>query len=689
MQYGGRFLSSVLGARGRVRVYPVNPRYEELMGVRCYPSVGDLPESPDLVGIIVPYDRVIPVLKESAEKGAGAAIVISAGFAERGVDERRDLQKELGEVARATGVRISGPNCLGLANVKDNIWACSSSSPSNEEMISGNVGLVCQSGASAFGPFLSRAIGKGIGYSYIISTGNEADLEAPDFVRYLLDDDDTRAIAIFVEGFKDPRKFLEVAKLAAERGKPIVAIKIGRSESGTRAARSHTAAMTGVDEVYDAAFKQYGVVRARDWDGLLEASQLLADSPAPRRHGVAVVSHSGGVCSLTADLLGQAGLELPELSNGARDGINEILDGFGWAANPADITVHAGRDTVAPIMEHMISEPEVGTLVVASSASETQAHHIVDLRDRHDELVAFLYTGSELGDSAGLTTLKNARVPVFHSPENLATALRLMHGYHSWREGRLLAGFGSTGPISAGQRATSDALLSSGRVALSEHDAKRLLGAWDIPTTLERRASTVDEALAAAGEIGYPVVLKVESPEILHKTEAGALRLDIHDDVALRLAYDEVLGNAREYAPSAELEGVLVQETVTGGVEVIVGVTQDPQLGPVLLFGLGGILVELMSDVSLRVCPVARWDAEQMVDEVRGSRLVKGYRGRPKADVSALVDTLMKLSDLATNLSDRIEEIDINPLSVLPEGQGVKALDALVTVRDVSPGTRE
>ena len=185
------------------------------------------------------------------------------------------------------------------------------------------------------------------------------------------------------------------------------------------------------------------------------------------------------------------------------------------------------------------------------------------------------------------------------------------------------------------------------------------------------------------------MVLKVESPEILHKTEAGALRLDIHDDVALHLAYDEVLGNAREYAPSAELEGVLVQETVTGVVEVIVGVTQDPQLGPVLLFGLGGILVELMSDVSLRVCPVARWDAEQMVDEVRGSRLVKGYRGRPKADVSALVDTLMKLSDLATNLSDRIEEIDINPLSVLPEGQGVKALDALVTVRDVSPGTRE
>ena len=689
MQYGGRFLSSVLRARDRVRVYPVNPRYEELMGVRCYPSVGDLPESPDLVGIIVPYHRVIPVLKESADKGAGSAIVISAGFAERGVDERRDLQEELGELARKTGVRISGPNCLGLANLKSNIWACSSSSPSNEDMVSGNVGLVCQSGASAFGPFLSRAVGKGIGYSYIISTGNEADLDVPDFVRYLLDDDETRVIAIFVEGFKDPRKFLEVARLAAEKGKPIVAIKIGRSASGSRAARSHTAAMTGVDEVYEAAFKQYGVVRAYDWDGLLEAAQLLAQSPVPRKHGVALVSHSGGVCSLTADLLGQAGLELPELTNGARDGINEILEGFGWAANPADITGHASRDTLVPIMEHMISEPEVGTLVVASSASETQAHHIVDLRDSHDELVAFLYTGSELGESTGLTTLKNAHVPVFHSPENLATALRLTHGYHSWREDRLRSGFGSAPPISAAQRASADALLSSGRVALSEHDAKRLLIAWGIPATLERRASTVDEALAAAREIGYPVVLKVESPDILHKTEADALRLGIHDDTALRLAYGEVLRNAREYAPSAHLEGVLVQETVAGCVEVIVGVTQDPQLGPVLLFGLGGILVELMSDVALRVCPIARWDAEQMVDEVRGSRLLKGYRGRPRADIPALLDTLMKVSDLATNLSDRIEEIDINPLAVLREGQGVKALDALVTVRSVNPGSRE
>lgn len=687
MQYGGRFLNAVLRAKDHVNVYPVNPRYQELMGMPCYPSVVDLPESPDLVGIIVPYDRVIPVLKECADKGAGSAIVISAGFAERGTDERRKLQEQLGDLAQNSGVRITGPNCLGSANVKANIWACASISTSDIEMVSGSIGLVCQSGASAFGPFLSRAIARRIGYSYIISTGNEADLDATDFVRYLLDDEDTKVIAMFVEGFKHPRKFLDVAKLAAEKGKPIVAIKIGRSESGSAAARSHTAAITGADEVYQAAFKQYGVVRVFDWDKLLEVSQLFAVSGAPKKRGVALVSHSGGVCSLTADLLGQEGLELPELTDRAQDGINEILQGFGWAANPADITGYAGSDSVGPIMEMMINQPEVGALVIAGSATEAQATQIVKIRDNQEKLVAFLYTGNELGKSTGLETLRNAKVPVFTSPENLATALRQWHAYHAWHVDRLASGFGLASPMSSEMHATANKLLTTPGQALSEYDTKVLLKTWGITITSEQRASTLDEALAAAAEVGYPVVLKVESPGILHKTEAGALKQDICDDTALRLAYDEVLRSAREYEPSAEIRGVLVQETVTGGIEVIVGVTRDPQLGPVLLYGLGGTLVELMNDFALRLCPITRWDAEQMIDELKGSRLLKGYRGRPIADTSALVDTLLKVSDLAVNLDDRVNEIDINPLAVLPEGKGVKALDALA-LPGSSHGTR-
>ncbi len=680
-QYGGRFLRAALQAGDRLRVYPVNPRYDELLGQKCYSSVLDLPEAPDAVGIIVPYHRVIPVLRESAERGAGSAIVISAGFSERGVDDRRELQAELGAVAQETGVRISGPNCLGLANIKDDIWACSSSRLEGVELKSGNVGLVCQSGASAFGPFLSRAVGRGVGYSYIVSTGNEADLEAPDFARYLLDDDDTSVIAMFIEGFKDARKFLEVARLAAERGKPIVAVKIGRSDLGMRAARSHTAALTGVDEVYDAAFEQYGVVRVHDWDKLLEVAQLLSVGKAPAKRGISLVSHSGGVCSLTADNLGDAGLELPELSDPARDAINDILEGFGWAANPADITGHASRDTVLPIMENMINEPDVGTLVVASSASDEQAQHVIDVRDRHDKLVTFLYTGNELGASTGLDRLKDAGVPVFHSPENLASALRQFHDYHSWQQSRQDTDFGSAQSMSDAQRAYAAELNGFERATLSENEAKRLIEHWGIAAVTERLAATEDEAVECALEIGYPVVVKVNSPDILHKTEAGALRVGLDSDDAVREAYREVVSNSQSYSPNARIEGVLVGEMVSDATEVIVGVTYDSQLGPVLLFGMGGILVEVIRDVVLRVCPITRLDAEEMVAQVRGSRLLRGFRGQPKADVEALVDILVKVSDLAVHLDGVIEELDINPLAVLPEGRGVKALDALVTLK--------
>ena len=384
---------------------------------------------------------------------------------------------------------------------------------------------------------------------------------------------------------------------------------------------------------------------------------------------------------MTADNLGDAGLELPELSDPARDAINDILEGFGWAANPADITGHASRDTVLPIMEHMISEPDVGTLVVASSASDAQAQHVIDVRDRHDKLVTFLYTGNELGASTGLDRLKDSGVPVFHSPENLASALRQFYEYHSWRQSRHDSDFGVVQAISDGQMASADALRSRDEATLSEHEAKRLIEQWGVPTVTERLATSEDEAVDAAREIGYPVVVKVNSPDILHKTEAGALRVGLHSDDAVRAAYRDVVSNAESYSPGARIDGVLVGEMVRDATEVIVGVTYDSQLGPVLLFGMGGILVEVMRDVALRVCPISRLDAEEMIAEVRGSRLLRGFRGQPEADVDALVETLVQVSDLAVHLDGVIEELDINPLAVLPKGRGVKALDALVTLK--------
>ncbi len=694
MQYGGRFLNAALKAQDRVKVYAVNPRYDEIQGIKSYPSVSDLPEAPDVVGIVVPYDQVLDVLKESHRRGTRAAVVISAGFSERGVDERRDLQGELGAFALESGLRICGPNCLGLANVRDNIWASSSSRGS--EGLTGPIGLICQSGASAFGPFLTRAVEDGIGLSHIISTGNEADLDFCDFARYLLDDPEVRVIAGFVEGFKDGRKLIEVARLAAERDKPIVLIKIGRSELGARAARSHTAALTGVDALYDAVFAQYGVIRVQGYDELLEVSQLLAHTPKPVSPGIAVVSHSGGVSSLTADMCGQAGLDLPPLTNQAQDGINAILKGFGWAANPSDVTGFANSESFPQIMDHMTNQPEVGTLVVASAGADAQAEQVIAHRDKFaakDQAagkgVAFLWTGTR-GATAGLPKLKEANIPVFYLPDKLAFGLRSLLDYHAWRDRRRSEGFGSAPAITQQQSLTLASLrseLTAGAGALSEHASKQLIGAWGVPTTREILAATAAEAVNAAQTIGYPVALKVDSPDILHKTAAGVIRLELRDDGQVADAYEEVMSSAEEYLSSQAagnggqgrggINRVLVQEMVSGATEVIVGISYDDQLGPVLLFGTGGVMVEVYNDVALRLCPITRAEALEMVSQVKGSRLLQGFRGSPKGDIDALTQTLVQVSQLAVNLEGNLSELDINPLMVLPEGQGVKAADAL------------
>ena len=673
MQYGGRFLAAAMGSMERgVNVYPVNPRYEEVQGLECYPSVSALPEAPDVVGIVVPYHAVLDTLRESHEKGAKSAIVISAGFAERGVDDRRDLQGELGRFARESEMRVSGPNCLGLANLKDDIWASASSRGASG--LSGPIGLVCQSGASAFGPFLTRAVDEGIGFTYIVSTGNEADLDFCDFARYLLDDDDTKVIAGFVEGFKDGRKFVEVARLAAERGKPIVLIKIGKSELGARAAGSHTAALTGVDARYDAVFEQYGVIRVQDYDDLLQVSNLMARCQRPPSRGVAVVSHSGGVSSLTADMFGQAGLDLPPLSDRSRDGINDILKGFGWAANPSDVTGFANSDDFPAIMSFMAEDENVGTLVVASAGADPQATQVIAQRDGSDKPVAFLWTGTR-GAQSGLPMLRQAGIPVFYVPDKLAAAVRYLNDYHDWRERQLARGFGQVGDMTAEQAEAAKALNGGG--ALSEYDSKALVAAFGVQTTRDEVGSDADSAVAAAERIGYPVAIKVNSADILHKTEAGGIRLGLADADAVRLAFAEVTSNATAYDANARVDGVVVQEMVSGGVETIVGVSYDEQLGPFLLFGTGGVMVEVYNDVALRLCPITREDALEMIGQVQGARLLRGFRGAPAADVDALADTLVRVSQMAAQLEGSLGELDLNPLMALPAGQGVKAADAL------------
>ena len=671
-QYGGRFLRSVLEAQDKVRVYPVNPRYQDILDVRCYPSLSELPESPDLVGVIVPYQQVLPVLKQSAEAGAGAAVVVSAGFAERGSEERNRLQEEIGRFAVRSGLRVCGPNCLGVANVMTGVWPSSHAPDPNLQP--GPVALVSQSGATAFGPLTTRAAELGLGYSHVISTGNEADLESSDFIDYLLDEPHVKVVACFIEGLKDGQKFLDAARKALRLGKKIVLIKVGRSDVGSKAARSHTAALTGSDEVHNAVFRQFGVTRCEDYDDLIQTAHLMAYAPPPTAGGVAVVSHSGGISSLIADHLGNVGLTLPPLTETAETGINEILASFGWAANPADITGVASRKEFADVLTLLEREPQAGALLIATAGTPSQAQIVLDLKARSHKPIVFLSTGGD-NTEEGLATLRKSHLPVFTSPSRAAKSLSDFFSYHHRRKKFLEAKTpSSTSP------ATTLPSLPEGATTLTEHPAKKLLSHWGIPSTRESRAHTLEEAIEAARTIGFPIALKLESPLIPHKTEAGVVRLNIRNETELRESCWQIIHNALTFDPKTQGAPVLVQEMVKEGVETIVGISQDPQFGPILLFGIGGVFVELYEDVSMRACPITEYDACEMIEELSGSQLLKGFRGSPEADVDALVKALLSISQMAVDLSNRKPELDVNPLIVLPKGRGVKAADALLTL---------
>jgi acetyltransferase len=379
-------------------------------------------------------------------------------------------------------------------------------------------------------------------------------------------------------------------------------------------------------------------------------------------------------------MCGHAGLHLPPLSEQALTGINDILKGFGWAANPADVTGYANSESFPRIMDCMINEPEVGALVVASSGADSQAEQVITLRDRSEKGVAFLWTGSRSA-TAGLNKLKAGRIPVFYSPDALASGLKRLLDYHAWRDTRQQHGFGMVPAMSTEQQHAVARLRRLGRATLSESESTQVIAAWGVPVAQEVHADSIDAAVAAAQTIGYSVALKADSPAILHKTEAGVIRLGLRNADQVRTAFAEVRANAAHATPDVPVAGVLVQEMVSDGIEVIVGVSYDEQLGPILLFGTGGVLVEVYNDVALRHCPITQSEALAMLSEVKGARLLRGFRGRPAADIEALAETLVRVSHLAVHLEGTLAELDINPLMVLPAGQGVKAVDALMVLQ--------
>lgn len=686
---GERIVRYLLKHGYKGRIYPINPQYQRVMGLPCFSSLQDVLDPIDLALIAVSADRVFSALEECAQKQVRTATVFASGFGESGPDGMV-RQEKLREIVRRTGLRICGPNCMGTINVREGIVASFGNAAEMEKFIPGSVGIVAQSGGLA-GSIFDRAQEKGLGISYVVSSGNEVDLEAADYCSFMLDDPGTKAIMVFAEGLKDGPKFVSMAERALYLGKPIVIFKAGRSEQGRKAAATHTGSLTGSDEVHDAVFKQKGVIRVHDIDELVDVTSLLAKYQETGGNSVGVMAPSGAAGVIISDKCEEYGLRLPQPSNRTTEELGKVLPDFGSVSNPLDPTGQGYGDPrqLRRCMEVFVRDENFDTVLiqvptVAGDFAVDFAQGVVQAVSMVTRPVAALCTGGGLSQPA-IEVLKDNGIPFFLSFDSCFKAIASLVRYSHLVK---LARSGEADPVpivlDPGARNCLLDLLESNSPVLTEQESKSLLSLYSVPCTQEALARNPDEAVAIANRIGYPVAMKVQSPQIPHKTEARVIRLGIHSDGEVRNGFQELLENASKWDPQARIDGVLVQEMVKEGVETIVGVSSDPQFGPTILFGLGGIFVEVLKDVSMRIAPLTRRDAEEMVREVKGFPILQGARGRPKADLDALVDVLLSLSKLAIDSGGRISQLDINPLVVLEEGQGAKAVDALVLLEKAS-----
>ena len=653
------------------QVYPVNPRAETIGKHRCYSDIAALPQAPDVGLVLLGGDKVIDAVRALAARGTGAAIVLASGFGESGAGGRARQD----ELKRAAGsMRLLGPNTIGLVNVSDRIVLSASNALVTDDIVPGTVALVSQSGG-ILGSLLSRAQGVGLGFSKLIATGNECDLEVSDFIDHLVDDPATKVIALYLEGLRKPKAFQAAVTRAAAAGKPVVAFKVGRSESGARSAVSHTGALAGSDAAYDALFRQFGVIRAERYSDLLDIPLALAAGRPLKGNRVAIITSTGGSASLLADAAGLAGLETPPPDAATAARLKALaIDGVTLDNNPIDVTLAGVKtETFRIILDAVTASPTYDAVAVVLGSSALREPETVGLPLRDcaaqsgKPVVGFVSPDAP----ALVRALNLAGVPTFAAPESCAAALAAMR-----RAGAARAvtpkNDSATGAIGDDVRA----LLVLG--PLNEAESKRLFARFGIAATREIVAATPAEAEAAAKTFGDNVVVKILSRDVLHKSEIGGVAVNVAPaDVARTCA--DMAARFRK-ATQKQPEGFLVQELVSGGVELILGFHRDAQLGPTILLGMGGVTAELYRDTALRLAPLTRRDAEDMIGELKSAPLLAGFRGRPKADVAALADAIVAFSDMIVAIGGRLAEAEINPLFVLPQGRGVVAGDGVVVV---------
>jgi len=659
------------------QILAVNPKYDEILGLKSYKSLLDIPAEVDLVVVAVPAEAVLPVMCEAAAKKAKAATIYTSGFSETG-EKGRQLQVELVKICEENQIRLCGPNNMGTLSLRERVMVYTAHIP--EDIKAGGLGFVGQSGSMTMCA-LAAAYARGIGCSYLITSGNEAVLEASDYIRFMLDDPATRVIGCFIEGFKEPDKFRAVADLALEKGKPMVILKVGRSLKGQEAALGHTGSMTGSDAVQDAFFKQKGIIRVDEIEELVETAELFLKSKLPKRNRIAFTMISGGGCGIVSDISHQLGLEIPELSDATCQALAPIVPAFGRVGNPLDLTGTAYRnpEMYYQCLEILLKE-DVDILCIDPDIPwiEPLIPKAQELAAKTDKLLTIFGLTSENMTEAKRKMWQDSTIPILQDPKRGLRAVKSLVDFSEFLEKRS-SETPSVG-VSSVDLSKVKAILGRAGKVLTEYQSKQLLDAYGIPITREELAHTPEEALEIARKIGYPVALKVQSEKIAHKTEAKVIRLNLKEDREVLTAYEEVLSNAKRFNPVAIVDGILVQEMVPGGTEAMAGMVADKQFGPCLVFGLGGILVEVLKDISMRVAPLGKRDALDMIEEIRGFQILQGFRGKPRGDIEKIADVLTILSRLSIDLRERIKEIDINPIAVYPEGEGVKVVDALVVL---------
>ncbi|MBN1131248.1 MAG: acetate--CoA ligase family protein [Chitinispirillaceae bacterium] len=670
---GNSVLTNIITGGYTGEIYPVNPKVSEIANLRCFPSLSSIPGPVDCAVIVVKRDLVLGLLKECGTKKVEAVIVITAGFAETG-EQGKSLQNEMAQIARHFRIALLGPNCLGIINPWHNLNASFGQGINTP----GPVALISQSGAliTAIQDMASHDF---LGFSVLASLGNKAVLDEVDFLQVLQKDENTGVIAAYLEDIGRGQNFMRVAERVSKK-KPIVVLKSGRTASGAKAASSHTGSLAGADSAYNCAFERTGVIRADSIEHLFDVATAFAYQPLPKGDRVAVVTNAGGPGIMMTDALEMAGLSIARFDESTLQKLRSILPAAGSARNPVDVLGDATGALYGATVEVLLESGSVDSLIVILTPQKmtddmATAQAIIDASRKGQKPVLACFMGADI-IARGVNLLRQNRVPCYSIPERAARALREMVSYHAFR----------THPLRVIERFAVNkipaikiikAAKSRAAFEIGENDAKTILEAYNFNIPPGTLAMTVDEAVRFANETGYPVAMKISSPDILHKSDVGGVKIGLSSAQAVEDAFELMMLRIRRRKPDAVLRGVLVEKMILGGRETILGMKKDPQFGPVLMFGLGGIFVEVLKDVSFGLAPITEEECRSMLESTRSYRLLTGARGERPVDISSIVLNMQRLSQLVLDFPE-IDEVDINPLKVGYEGDGAFVVDARI-----------